>query len=118
VAREVNDKQTYQDKVVKLIPTEIVGAYMVLAGIIPANSTKVWTLVISIALLVLTPVYLWRMSGVTNKVQLMVTTISFAVWIYSLGGPFAAWGLYQPFISSILLILWTLTIPVMVSPNK
>jgi hypothetical protein len=95
--REVNEKQSFQDKIVKLIPTEIVGAYMVLAGIIPAQSTKVWTLVISIALLVLTPLYLWRMSGVTNKAQLVVTTISFAVWVYSLGGPFAAWGLYQPF---------------------
>jgi hypothetical protein len=30
--REVNDTQSYFDKAVKLVPTEIVGAYMVLAG--------------------------------------------------------------------------------------
>jgi hypothetical protein len=32
--REVNDTQPYTDKLVKLIPTEIVGAYMVLAGML------------------------------------------------------------------------------------
>ncbi len=32
--REVNTTQAYADKIVKLVPTEIVGAYMVLAGII------------------------------------------------------------------------------------
>jgi hypothetical protein len=113
--REVNDTQAYQDKIVKLIPTEIVGAYMVLAGIIPASSAKVGTLVVSIALLILTPLYLWRISKVTNVVQLVVTTISFAVWVYSLGGPFAAWGIYQSYIASIVLILWTLIIPVVVT---
>ena len=113
--REVNDTQAYQDKIVKLIPTELVGAYMVLAGIIPASSAKVGTLVVSIALLILTPLYLWRISKVTNVVQLVVTTISFAVWVYSLGGPFAAWGIYQSYIASIVLILWTLIIPVVVT---
>jgi hypothetical protein len=116
--REVNKTQTYQDKIVKLIPTEIVGAYMVLAGIIPAPYVKLWTLIISIVLLIFTPLYLWRVSGVANTAQLIVSTISFAVWVYSLGGPFAAWGLYQPFISSVILVLWTVAIPVIVYPQK
>ncbi len=34
MAREVNKDQPFQDKVVKLIPTEIVGAYLVILGII------------------------------------------------------------------------------------
>lgn len=116
--REVNDTQAFQDKIVKLIPTEIVGAYMVLAGIVPASSAKVGTLVISIILLILTPLYLRKISKVTNVSQLVVTTISFAVWVYSLGGPFAAWGIYESYIASIVLILWTLIIPLMVSPQK
>jgi hypothetical protein len=115
--REVNDTQSFQDKVVKLIPTEIVGAYMVLAGIIPAGSTKIGTLIVSAVLLVLTPLYLLRVSKVTNVSQLVVTSISFIVWVYSLGGPFAAWGIYQPYIASIVLILWTLVIPLVVSPQ-
>ena len=115
--REVNDTQSFQDKVVKLIPTEIVGAYMVLAGIIPASSAKVGTLIVSAVLLVLTPLYLLRISKVTNVVQLAVTSASFVVWVYSLGGPFAAWGIYQPYIASIVLILWTLVIPLVVSPK-
>ncbi len=38
--REVNNTQPYTDKLVKLIPTEIVGAYMVLAGMIGFNPTS------------------------------------------------------------------------------
>ena len=39
MAREVNNEQPFQDKVVKLIPTEIVGAYLVIMGIIaPASA--------------------------------------------------------------------------------
>lgn len=34
MAREVNTGSSFQDKVVKLIPTEIVGAYLVVLGII------------------------------------------------------------------------------------
>jgi hypothetical protein len=118
MAREVNNTQPYQDKIVKLIPTETFLAYMVLNGIIPADNAKIGILVVSIILLVLTPLYLWRISRVTNGAQLVVTAFSFVVWVYALGnGPFTAWGIYQPYIASIVLILWTLIIPVIVNPK-
>ncbi len=101
--REVNTTQAYADKIVKLVPTEIVGAYMVLAGIIgispaatsaPADSlSEILIQVVFFALLILTPLYLWRISGVTNVVQLIVTTLAFILWIYTLGGPFSVWGI-------------------------
>lgn len=64
--REVNSTQSYADKLVKLIPTEIVGAYMALSGIIgvsPASSSTpggmsgAMIIVVSIILLALTPIY-------------------------------------------------------------
>ena len=124
--REVNDTQSYADKVVKLVPTEIVGAYMVLAGIIgvssasptaPADSlSKILIQVCFFALLVLTPLYLWRVSGVSNIVQLIVTTLAFILWIYTLGGPFAVWGIYEPKVAALLLTLWSFAVPVIVRP--
>lgn len=37
MAREINDNQQFTDKLVKLIPTEIIGAYMALAGFLGFN---------------------------------------------------------------------------------
>jgi len=118
MAREIRVDQKYRDRLLKLIPSEIVAAYMVLAGIIPPDRAKWGTLIVSIVLLVLVPFYLWRMQNVQRNSQLIVTMISFVVWLYSLGGPFAAWGLYESWIGSVILILWTLIIPVLVNPKS
>jgi hypothetical protein len=118
MAREIKVNQEYRTRLLKLIPSEIVAAYMVLAGIIPPDRAKWGTLIVSIVLLVLVPFYMWRMQNVRRNSQLIVTTISFVVWLYSLGGPFAAWGLYESWIGSVILILWTLIIPVAVNPKS
>jgi hypothetical protein len=128
MAREVNTTQSYSDKAVKLVPTEIVGAYMVLAGIIGIDATsgaaptdslsKILIQIVFFVLLVLTPLYLWKMSGVSNVVQLIVTTLAFIIWIYTLGGPFAVWGIYEPKIAALILTLWSLVIPIVVRPTS
>ena len=134
MSREINSTQPFQDKVVKLIPTEIVGAYMVLNGIIglPASSTAESMRALSAPpvsddtlrlyliqavfaiLLVLTPLYLAKVAKVTNRRQLAVTTMSFVVWAYTLGGPFIVWGLYYPLVASVLLVIWSLVVPMFV----
>jgi len=124
--REVNNTQSYFDKAVKLVPTEIVGAYMVLAGVIGVDATtaptdklsKILLQIVFFVLLVLTPLYLWFISKVTNKVQLVVTTLAFVLWIYTLGGPFVVWGIYEAKIAAVLLTLWSLIIPLIVRPNS
>ncbi len=100
---------------------------MVLAGIIgispaatsaPADSlSEILIQVVFFALLILTPLYLWRISGVTNVVQLIVTTLAFILWIYTLGGPFSVWGIYEPKIAALLLTIWSFVIPVVVRPD-
>ncbi|TAL69900.1 MAG: hypothetical protein EPN82_04590 [Bacteroidetes bacterium] len=118
MTREINHVQPYQNKLVKLIPTEIVGGYMVLIGMIPASYSKLWYLIITLVLLILTPFYLKRFTGVKNITQLVVATLSFLVWTYSInGGLFNYWDLYNAPVASIILILWTLLIPLVVKPN-
>jgi len=125
--REVNSTQSYADKLVKLVPTEIVGAYMVLSGMIgvsPASSSKptdmssALIIVVSIILLALTPLYLLRISRVKNVIQIVVTTLSFAIWVYTLGGPFVVAGIYYPIIASIVLVLWQMIVPMIVPPQE
>jgi hypothetical protein len=112
MAREISSTQEYRSKLLKLIPSEIVAAYMVLQGIIPADSAKWGLLVVSLILLILTPFYLAKFEKVTKIPQIAASTFSFLVWVYSLGGgPFIYWGLYKPWIASIILVLWTMIIP-------
>ena len=143
MSREINSTQPFQDKVVKLIPTEIVGAYMVLNGIIglPAATPSVAATrfpsappvsddtlrlyliqAVFAILLVLTPLYLAKVAKVTNRRQLAVTTMSFVVWAYTLGGPFVVWGLYYPLVASVLLVIWSLIgpmfVPALAAPGR
>lgn len=121
MAREVHTESPFQDKVVKLIPTEIVGAYLVVLSIIAptpdsAHSVKAYSLTFAFFfLLVLTPIYLWRVSGVVNVVQLAVSTVSYVVWIYTLSYPFQYWGLYYAEVGAVALVLWSLITPFFVT---
>jgi uncharacterized membrane protein len=125
--REVNDTQSYFDKAVKLVPTEIVGAYMVLAGIIGADAastaaptdslSKILLTVVFFVLLILTPLYLIFISKVKNKVQIVITTLAYILWIYTLGGPFSIWGIYNAKIAAVLLTVWSLVMPLVVRPD-
>lgn len=132
MAREVNKTQPYSDKLVKLIPSEIIGAYMVLSNILGFNagdiqaSVKPYPItesdlkpillqIVFFVLLILTPIYLKKISKVNNVNQLVVTTISFIIWVYTLGGPFVVWGLYYSLIGSVVLVLWSVIIPLFVS---
>ena len=130
--RQVDDTQPYQDKLVKLIPTEIVGAYMVLTGILGVDPTSaaiagqipdsvlkpVLIQVVFFALLVLTPIYNVRVNRVSNIAQVVVTTLSYVVWVYTLGGPFVVWHVYYPVIGSVVLVLWSLIAPLIVASNQ
>lgn len=88
-------------RLVKYIPAEIISGYMLLSGIIagasdastkrqPAAWVLFWFGVI------LTPLYLWKV-GKPDGVQwwhLPISTVSFVVWAYALGGPFEGVNLF------------------------
>ncbi|MCK5241137.1 hypothetical protein KAR34_01680 [bacterium] len=117
MAREITDAQNYQDRLLKLIPSEIIGAYLFLQGVIPKEHGKWGTSIVVFILCIMTPLYLKRIQNVNKKNQLVVTTISFLVWVYSFGGPFTFWGIYQPWLGSIILVLWTMTVPLVFAPT-
>ena len=121
MTRQIKPVESYRNKLLKLIPSEIVAAYMVVIGIIPDDYEKWGTLIVSIILLILTPFYLKKLEKVANNVQVVFCSVSFVVWIYSLGGlggPFMHWNIYQPWIGSVVLIFWTLMVPLFVTTKK
>lgn len=106
----------YKSRLLKYIPAEIIAVYLTMDGVVKSAAAQLsvaqieW--VIFVILLVATPLYLWRIAGVTKIVQLCVSTISFAVWVFTLGGPFAFTTWYHPAFGALLLPLYTFLLPI------
>jgi len=121
MAREIKKDQHFRDRLLKLIPSEIVATYLVIVGFIPKvenyPNRKIVLTIVSIGLLVLVPFYLRKFQNVKRLPQIVFTMVAFLVWIYSLGGPFESYNIYDPIIGSIILIFWSLLIPFFYNPE-
>jgi hypothetical protein len=108
-----SDKKADQftDRLLKYIPAEVVVVYVFVEGLIrnaPAEVPRgkvLWG--VFFFLLAGTWVYLARVQRVSKKAQLAISTLAFAVWVFSLGGPFQSFSWYNPFYGSVLLPLYT-----------
>ncbi len=107
-----SDKQDqFTDRLLKYIPAEVVVVYVFVEGLIrnaPADVPRekvLWC--VFFFLLAGTWVYLTRVQKVSKKTQLLISTFAFAVWVFSLGGPFVSFSWYKPFYGTLLLPLYT-----------
>jgi hypothetical protein len=110
----------YMSKLVKYIPAEIVGAYLVgeaaIAGIAsppPANILWIWWGFLA----VLCPFWIafaTRTPGFPVAwFQTLVAPVAFTAWVFAMGGPFAATWAYPPAYGSLVLVASTLLIPLL-----
>ncbi|TRX31198.1 hypothetical protein FNW52_18970 [Flavobacterium sp. ZT3R18] len=111
----VERPSNYKERLVKLIPSEIIAAYVTIYGLVQAfnggNKEKLLWIVIVI-LIIITPVYLIKVSKVTKKSQLLFSTIGFVIWVFATGSPAPKILEFPPeSLASIVLIIQTLSIP-------
>jgi hypothetical protein len=107
----------FKDRLVKLIPSEIVTAYITIQGLISGSTSAngksdalLW--IVIVALLILTPIYLMYVGNVKKSGQLIFTTIAFIIWVIVIGSPIKEiLNFPASFIGSIMLVLYTLMIP-------
>jgi hypothetical protein len=113
---------SYFEKLIKYIPADIVAAYVAIAGILQENNNQPLWLTWSVfgTLLTLTPLYVCFIKTqpagfISSKFFHWITScLAFTVWVFALGGPFAAtFEWYRPYFGSVALILTTLIIPVL-----
>jgi hypothetical protein len=123
VGREEALSQTadyYADRLLKYIPVESIALYLTLQGIVlsgveaPALNSWLW-FIFGIGIIG-TPLYLWRIQQVSKRIQLAVSTAAFGVWVFALGGAFASLSWYEPFLGSLMLLLFTFSVP-LISPD-
>jgi hypothetical protein len=108
--------QSYMERLVKLIPAEVVGLYLVGQGIIPPDQ-KIAIVVWSIVCLGLVVLVRAKTTGDrTNSISpqwgaIAVSTISFIIWVYTMPGPFQAYQLAIPYLGSLAVLVWTFVVP-------
>lgn len=113
---EIDD---YFGKLIKYIPTEIVGAWIALTGIIKSASNIPTNIILWILLVFctgLTSLYILKQTFEPGKPlalkQTTISTIAFIVWVFALGEePFKSLDWYNSIYGSILLIGYNLIIP-------
>jgi hypothetical protein len=114
----------YTDKLIKYIPADVVAAWLAVTGIIASDTeapqqTLLW--VLFFIFLVIT--FFWTLKQTTQRgkspamTQTAISTGSFAVWVFALGGPFASLVFYRPSYGSIVLIMYTLVVALITPPE-
>ncbi|MDB9322326.1 hypothetical protein PN483_10345 [Nodularia spumigena CS-591/04] len=109
---------SYLDRIIKYIPADIVGGWIAITGLINSSEQNVRTDILLwigfVAGIVLTALWTLKQTSLSNKklaiTQTLVSTISFAVWVFALGGPFVNLEFYRPLYGSLLLIFYNLSI--------
>lgn len=110
---QVND---YKDRLVKLIPSEIITAYVTLRGLINGAGEQgnrqllIW--IVFGILVIMNPLYLFYIMQVKKAGQIAFSSIAFVLWVMVIGGTFTTiLGFSAEYLGSILLVLYTLFIP-------
>lgn len=118
VAREGNEEfRSYLDRLLKMIPGEVVGLYLIGNGFIPkdqAIALAIWAAVCLVGVIFI------RAYGTADPAAnkppqwgpVAISSIAFLIWVYTLGGPFAAFNLAVPYIGSLLVLAWTFFVPI------
>jgi len=105
----------YSDKLLKLIPGEVIGVYLSMVMILDgskAGAEGVLPWIVFAFGVLATYFYLRVTLKVTDVRQLLVTVGAFCVWAYSMGKPpFVEEGLYNPTHAGLLLIAYTFIAP-------
>lgn len=114
----------YQSRLLKLIPTEIVGVYIFITGLLPVDAVDTKYIILQwsifVLLFILNPFYLHYVGSVTNKKQIVICTVGFAVWAFSLGNSYMIIGGEEDFsrlLGSIILAVYTLIVPMFLNEN-
>lgn len=104
---------SYLEKVAKLIPSEIVAAYLAMFGLAPVLQlvdTQLSYWIIFGFCQVLTPIYIYLQAekGKHKWVHILISFISFTIWAYVTTGKELVPAYYDAALGSILLIAFSL----------
>ncbi len=103
----------YGDKLLKLIPAEVIALYMAMDGVINDNgdnSTFLTLLVFGIGIFA-TWFYLKIFLKVDNYPQIIISMLAFAIWAINIGHGFQQEALVKPSYAALALLVFTFFAP-------
>ena len=102
---------SYSARVLKLIPAKVVSLYVSLTALtltLPTRDVAEWLAFLTCC--AATPFYLLLIAKVKSALQVILSTIAFAIWAVALGHPFeTAWGLQT--YGAMSLLVFTFVVP-------
>jgi cytochrome c biogenesis factor len=105
---------TYFSRVIKYIPSDVVGLWVAVTGVIQSDANAQTNLLLWIAFvlgILLTAAWTLKQTKEPKKppaiTQAAISTGAFIVWVAALGGPFSTLPFYRPLYGSLLLIFYT-----------
>jgi hypothetical protein len=129
MARELNKEDKWLERLLKLIPSEIVAVYLALLGIFELASENLTKLIVQSVVFVILFFFIFihykqflgfryaKIDQTTNEKvanwdtikQVSISAVSFVVWVYTIGGPFRSitWVTENLWVGTVILILWT-----------
>lgn len=115
----------YFDKLIKYIPSEIVGAWVAIKGLIEsANDVPKDNLfwILFFVFMGLTAVWIFKQTSEPRKspsvTQILISLGAFVVWVFALGELFTSLQFYRPVYGSVILILYTLIVALINPPEE
>lgn len=117
----------YTDRLIKYIPTEAVGLWLVLNGAIQSFDNafpkvgSLWFCFVTV--LVFTFLWIRQRTREPQKptawTQILISCGAFVVWVFAMGGPFAAsWEGYHPGYGALLLPIYTAGASFVIPPER
>ena len=106
---------TYRSRILKYIPAEVIALYVTLDALIRSSAKDHVGLqwIIFGFCIIAVILYLWRVQKVSKWKQILISSVSFFVWIFAIGGPFVNLSMYDPLHGGILLPVYTFLIPIL-----
>jgi hypothetical protein len=112
-----NDElKSYLDRLLKLIPAEVLSLYLVGIGIIPNDKITALIIWAIFCLLAVGGVKAYGTSDrahniKADKVHVTLSMIAFVIWVYSMGGLFEYFHVHEAYIGSLLILAFTFAVP-------
>ena len=114
------DLGQYWDRLKNLIPAEVSALYVAGQSVIPPEqrvAPVVWALLCLVFVLVVTVKQTQTAEGKPKLkypidwTHVIISSVSFLIWVYALGGPFVILGIHLPWIGALLMLSWTFLVP-------
>jgi len=118
------DLSSYLDRLMKMVPTEVIGLYLVGSGIIPHDQPVVLTIWALICLVGVVAIRAWGTADATANqptdwTHVAISAVAFIIWLFTMGGgPFTTGGVFAaaheqvPYVGSLLVLAWTFFVPI------